>query len=70
MEGLDSDHEVPPVSPGARRVRLTIGCLFLIGIAAFLVWFVIANSERTEGGLRIFGHGSVLPAGAPAIVES
>lgn len=55
MSELNSDHEVPPASPGARRVRLTLGCLFMVIVATFLVWLVIENRERSDEGLRIFG---------------
>lgn len=44
----DPDDEVLPASPAHRRVAMTIGCLFVIVVVAFLIWFGVTHSETFE----------------------
>jgi hypothetical protein len=44
----DPDDEVLPASPGRRRTAMTIGCLFVIVVLVFLVWFAATHSGTFE----------------------
>lgn len=45
----DPDDEVLPASPRRRRAALTIGCLFVIGVLVFLIWFGVTHTSTSEG---------------------
>lgn len=40
----DPDDEVLPASPERRRVAMTIGCLVVVAVVAFLIWFAATHS--------------------------
>lgn len=44
----DPDDEVLPASPGRRRTAMTVGCLFVIAVLAFLIWFVATHTQTFE----------------------
>ena len=44
----DPDDEVLPASPGRRRTAMTIGCLFVIALLVFLIWFSASHTGTAE----------------------
>ncbi len=44
----DPDDEVLPASPGRRRAAMAIGCLFVVIVLVFLIWFGVTHSETFE----------------------
>ena len=44
----DPDDEVLPASPQRRRTAMTIGCLFVLAVLAFLIWFGATHSATFE----------------------
>lgn len=44
----DPDDEVLPASPRRRRVAMTIGCLFVVGVLVFLIWFGASHTGTSE----------------------
>lgn len=50
----DPDDEILPASPRRRKIHALVGCLTLLILIAFLVWFVATNTETMENG-NLFG---------------
>lgn len=51
----DPDDEIPPASPARRRGAMITGCLFIVVVVVFLVWFTAENSDPPEDQPSLFG---------------
>ncbi|HEX6924901.1 MAG TPA: hypothetical protein VF167_05705 [Longimicrobiaceae bacterium] len=44
----DPDDEVLPASPARRRAKLAIGCLIVLGVLVFLIWFAVTHTGTAD----------------------
>lgn len=51
----DPDDEIPPANPARRRVAMLTGCLFVVVVLVFLVWFIAENSDPPDEQPGMFG---------------
>ena len=60
-----ADDEIPPANPARRRVAMLTGCLFVVVVLVFLIWWIAANPEATQEQPSLFGvadpHGVISP---------
>lgn len=44
----DPDDEVLPASPRRRQAAMAIGCLFILAMLVFLIWFIATHTETFD----------------------
>ena len=55
----EADDEMIPASPRRRRVARATGCLFVVVVLGFILWFTLENTSPPDDRSGIFGARSV-----------
>lgn len=65
----DSDDEILPASPARRRAAKVTGCLFVLVVLGFILWFSLENDDPPEDRPGLFGAVPMhVISGAPSVV--
>ena len=49
------DDEIPPANPARRRVAMYTGCLFVVIVVGFLIWFAATYNTPADDRGSLFG---------------
>jgi hypothetical protein len=58
----NADDEMLPANPARRRVARATGCLFVIVVLGFILWFTLENDDPPDERPRLFGAAPELVA--------